>query len=56
LKSKTDDFFPYVEYPDVSWSGYFTSKPGFKYYIKKASKYYNAAKLILTEALIKNGF
>lgn len=56
LPVKTDDFFPYIENPHVAWTGYFTSKPNFKYFIRKASIFYNAAKLILIEHLIKNKF
>ena len=30
--TKTDDFFPYAMHPNAMWTGYFTSRPTFKYY------------------------
>ena len=35
--TKYDDFFPYAEYEDSVWTGYFTSRPTDKEYIRKAS-------------------
>ena len=29
---KTDDFFPYAYAPNSFWTGFFTSRPSFKYY------------------------
>ena len=34
LTTKQDDFLPYADKPNAYWTGYFTSRPGFKYYIK----------------------
>jgi lysosomal alpha-mannosidase len=31
-KSKTDDFFPYLDEPHSPWTGYFTSRPALKRY------------------------
>jgi lysosomal alpha-mannosidase len=32
--TKTDDFFPYASDPHAYWTGYFTSRPTFKGYIR----------------------
>eukprot|EP00928_Gymnodinium_smaydae_P071618 TRINITY_DN55154_c0_g1_i1.p1 TRINITY_DN55154_c0_g1~~TRINITY_DN55154_c0_g1_i1.p1 ORF type:complete len:1000 (-),score=187.82 TRINITY_DN55154_c0_g1_i1:255-3206(-) len=34
---KTDDFFPYADGPHKFWTGYFTSRPAFKRYIRDSS-------------------
>ena len=34
---KTDDFFPYKE--DGYWTGYFTSRPAFKGFVRKTGRY-----------------
>jgi len=31
---KTDDFFPYADKNRFFWTGFFTSRPRFKYYIR----------------------
>lgn len=41
---KTDDFFPYADKPNAYWTGYFTSRPGFKGYVRMMSGYYLAAR------------
>lgn len=41
---KTDDFFPYADHPNAYWTGYFTSRPAFKGYVRMMSSYYQAAK------------
>ncbi|KAJ7971782.1 Alpha-mannosidase [Quillaja saponaria] len=41
---KTDDFFPYADHPNAYWTGYFTSRPGFKGYVRAMSGYYLAAR------------
>lgn len=44
------DFFPYA-YPDEHsyWTGYFTSRPSFKYLVRAATGVYRAATQILSE-------
>ncbi|OVA09673.1 Glycoside hydrolase family 38 [Macleaya cordata] len=41
---KSDDFFPYADYPNAYWTGYFTSRPAFKGYVRMMSSYYLAAR------------
>ncbi|OMO99297.1 hypothetical protein COLO4_13373 [Corchorus olitorius] len=41
---KTDDFFPYADKVNTYWTGYFTSRPAFKGYVRVLSAYYVAAR------------
>ncbi|XP_077212125.1 alpha-mannosidase At3g26720-like [Tasmannia lanceolata] len=41
---KTDDFFPYADHANGYWTGYFTSRPTFKGYVRMMSGYYLAAR------------
>ncbi|KAL2939654.1 hypothetical protein RDABS01_033812 [Bienertia sinuspersici] len=41
---KTDDFFPYADRANAYWTGYFTSRPAFKGYVRLMSSYYMAAR------------
>ncbi|KAH9627166.1 hypothetical protein KSS87_018406 [Heliosperma pusillum] len=41
---KTDDFFPYADRANAYWTGYFTSRPAFKGYVRMMSGYYLAAR------------
>ncbi|XP_024975832.1 alpha-mannosidase [Cynara cardunculus var. scolymus] len=41
---KTDDYFPYADDGDAYWTGYFTSRPALKGYIRSLSGYYLAAR------------
>ncbi|KAJ9189777.1 hypothetical protein P3X46_001031 [Hevea brasiliensis] len=41
---KTEDFFPYADHPNAYWTGYFTSRPAFKGYVRMLSGYYLAAR------------
>ncbi|KAM1014842.1 hypothetical protein ACFX14_044776 [Malus domestica] len=41
---KTDDFFPYADKPNAYWTGYFTSRPALKGYVRSMSGYYQAAR------------
>ncbi|KAK0605016.1 hypothetical protein LWI29_021857 [Acer saccharum] len=41
---KTDDYFPYADGVNNYWTGYFTSRPALKRYIRMLSGYYLAAR------------
>ncbi|CAK8568069.1 unnamed protein product [Lathyrus sativus] len=41
---KTDDFFPYADRVNGYWTGYFTSRPALKGYVRFMSGYYLAAR------------
>ncbi|KAL5063661.1 hypothetical protein RYX36_025398 [Vicia faba] len=41
---KTDDYFPYADGPYAYWTGYFTSRPGLKRYVRFLSGYYLATR------------
>lgn len=41
---KTEDFFPYADRKNAYWTGYFTSRPTFKGYVRAMSGYYLAAR------------
>ncbi|KAK9104022.1 hypothetical protein Scep_020866 [Stephania cephalantha] len=41
---KTDDFFPYADRANAYWTGYFTSRPALKRYVRMMSGYYLASR------------
>ncbi|KAL3529076.1 hypothetical protein ACH5RR_008398, partial [Cinchona calisaya] len=41
---KTDDYFPYADRINGYWTGYFTSRPAIKGYVRQLSGYYLAAR------------
>ncbi|KAE9614590.1 hypothetical protein Lal_00012122 [Lupinus albus] len=41
---KTDDYFPYADGPFSYWTGFFTSRPALKGYVRLLSGYYLAAR------------
>ncbi|XP_010679912.3 alpha-mannosidase isoform X2 [Beta vulgaris subsp. vulgaris] len=41
---KVDDYFPYADGENAYWTGYFTSRPAFKRYVRTLSGYYLAAR------------
>ncbi|CAJ1974897.1 unnamed protein product [Sphenostylis stenocarpa] len=41
---KTDDYFPYADRVNAYWTGYFTSRPALKGYVRLLSGYYLAAR------------
>ncbi len=47
---KTDDFMPYADTPYAYWSGYFTSRPALKGYIRQSSAYLQASRALMLNA------
>lgn len=45
---KTDDFFPYADRPHGYWTGYFTSRPALKRYVRDSNALLQACKQIET--------
>eukprot|EP01012_Entosiphon_sulcatum_P033578 TRINITY_DN4250_c0_g1_i1.p1 TRINITY_DN4250_c0_g1~~TRINITY_DN4250_c0_g1_i1.p1 ORF type:complete len:989 (-),score=171.07 TRINITY_DN4250_c0_g1_i1:1004-3946(-) len=43
---KDDDFFPYADGPHQFWTGYFTSRPALKRYVRTTSQYYQAVRQV----------
>ncbi|KAL1316028.1 alpha-mannosidase-like [Arachis hypogaea] len=41
---KTDDYFPYADRVNAYWTGYFSSRPAFKRYVRMLSGYYLTAR------------
>ncbi|KAI3451418.1 hypothetical protein Pfo_008083 [Paulownia fortunei] len=41
---KIDDYFPYADNPNAYWTGFYTSRPALKRYIRLLSGYYLAAR------------
>ncbi|XP_060195923.1 alpha-mannosidase-like isoform X1 [Lycium barbarum] len=41
---KTDDYFPYADSENAYWTGFFTSRPALKRYVRMLSGYYLAAR------------
>uniref|UniRef100_A0A5B7BPI0 Alpha-mannosidase n=1 Tax=Davidia involucrata TaxID=16924 RepID=A0A5B7BPI0_DAVIN len=41
---KTDDYFPYADRANAYWTGFFTSRPALKRYVRMLSGYYLAAR------------
>jgi hypothetical protein len=35
LELKTDDFFPYADCPSCYWTGFYTSRPALKGYVRR---------------------
>lgn len=50
MTTKKDDFFPYASDPHAYWTGYFTSRPAFKYLDRMANNWYQAGKQLVAMA------
>ena len=48
---KTDDFFPYADGPHMFWTGYFTSRPALKRYVRTSSGLLQQARQVPRSAL-----
>jgi lysosomal alpha-mannosidase len=52
--TKNDDFFPYASDNHAYWTGYFTSRPNSKRFIREASSWLQFAKQLTSRTLIKD--
>ena len=46
--TKYDDMFPYADVPDAYWTGYFSSRPNAKKYIRDVSHTYHSLSKLLS--------
>ncbi|XP_060071778.1 lysosomal alpha-mannosidase-like [Ylistrum balloti] len=44
--SKSDDFFPYSDHPHSYWTGYFTSRPALKDYVRRTNNFLQVCKQV----------
>ena len=42
--TKSDDFFPYASDPNTYWTGFFTSRPTFKGYVRQTNNFLQTSK------------
>jgi len=52
---KTDDFFPYAKANHFYWSGYYSTRPGFKKQVKETSAMFTAQSNLAAEKVIEEG-
>ncbi|CAD8062927.1 unnamed protein product [Paramecium primaurelia] len=52
--SQQEDFFPYADYPNQYWSGYFTSRSAFKGYVRRIGRYFQQVKYFYSFIKINN--
>ena len=50
---KTDDFFPYASQPHTFWTGYFTSRPALKGYVRMCNNFLQVSSTNLTFLLVQ---
>jgi len=50
--TKYDDMFPYSDHPDAYWTGFFTSRPNDKEYIRRASSNFHASNTLYAEKVL----
>jgi alpha-mannosidase len=50
--TKYDDMFPYADNPDAYWTGYFSSRPNDKEYIRRASYNFHASSQLFAKTVI----
>jgi lysosomal alpha-mannosidase len=48
--TKTDDFFPYASDPHAYWTGYFSSRPTYKGYIRTTNSMLQVKNFLLTNS------
>uniref|UniRef100_A0A240SWY6 Alpha-mannosidase n=1 Tax=Glossina morsitans morsitans TaxID=37546 RepID=A0A240SWY6_GLOMM len=52
--TKTQDFFPYADKPHAYWTGYFTSRPTFKYFIRLGNHFLQVVKQLAALSKLHN--
>lgn len=50
--TKYDDLFPYSDNPDAYWTGYYTSRPNQKEYVRRASYNYHASAQLYAQKVL----
>ena len=50
------DFFPYADGPHQFWTGYFTSRPALKGYVRASSSWFNAVRQAQAFAAARGGY
>ncbi|XP_022666923.1 lysosomal alpha-mannosidase-like isoform X2 [Varroa destructor] len=55
MVNKTDDFFPYASDPHAYWTGYFTSRPAFKYLDRFSNNWFQATTQLAAMARLGPG-
>lgn len=53
--TKYDDMFPYADSKDAYWTGFFTSRPNHKSYVRTQSSEYHASAQLYVEKLMDQG-
>jgi len=51
---KYDDFFPYADFPHAFWTGYFTSRPAFKGYVRQMSSLLHSVQGLFSMSSLPN--
>ncbi|CAI2376469.1 unnamed protein product [Moneuplotes crassus] len=55
LPTKYDDLFPYSDFDDAYWTGYFTSRPTLKGFVREVSRDMNSESIFLAMDYLMNG-
>eukprot|EP01135_Chromosphaera_perkinsii_P006716 Nk52_evm3s564 gene=Nk52_evmTU3s564 len=54
LETKYDDFFPYNDNRESTWTGYFTTRPALKGYVRSSSALFSAAQSFLSQYIFRH--
>ena len=49
---KEDDFFPYASEPHAFWTGYFTSRPSLKGYVRSTNNFFQVMENFVKHVLV----
>lgn len=50
--TKYDDLFPYSDHPNAYWTGYFSSRPANKEYVRRASSNFHASNQLYSQKVL----